>query len=220
MIAKLVTCLGAAAAAAAPAAAQPVPTWTAAPTLAQVVAAYPPRARSARVGGRAELSCRANHEGWLRDCGVLVEQPGGYGFGTAARRLAEGLRTSGRANAEDIRVSVAFDPAMLGPGPFVLQTPTWAALPSAGDFQGTFPKAANGVNSVRVVMTCDVAAGGALVGCAVDEEDPPGQGYGAGVLALAQKIRVGLWTPDGLPEVGARVSIPIRFQLSQAPPPQ
>jgi hypothetical protein len=91
---------------------------------------------------------------------------------------------------------------------------TWAALPAITDFQASFPKSENGVNHVRVVMDCSVAAGGALAGCGVESEEPGGQGYGAGALALAPKIRVGLLTGDGVPTVGARVRVPIRYELT------
>ncbi|HSV04045.1 MAG TPA: hypothetical protein VLI41_12650 [Phenylobacterium sp.] len=221
MNARLVMVLaGLLAAPAGSAAAQRPAGWIAAPNLAEVAAAYPQRARLARRAGAAELTCGVNFDGWLRDCAVLAEQPAGEGFGIAARRLAERfrtVRTSSLANGADVRLRIAFRPEMLQPGSFVVQTPAWAALPSAADFQATFPKIANDVNEVRVVMTCSVAAGGALSACAVEREDPAGQGYGAGALALAPKIRVGLWTPDGLPTVGARVRVPIRYELRPAP---
>ena len=193
-------------------AAQTPPAWVAAPTLKQVAAAYPPRARADRAAGRAELSCRPGAGGRLRDCGVVSETPGGYGFGAAARRLAEAsLRTTGASGP--VHVNVAFRPDMLGKAPVLVETTGWAALPSAADFQASFPKAANGVNHVRVLMACDVAAGGALANCALQQEEPAGLGYGAAVLALAPKFRAVLWTRDGLPTVGARVKVPIRYEL-------
>ena len=92
-------------------------------------------------------------------------------------------------------------------------------MPSAEDFQATFPKTENGVNHVRVVLGCTVEASGALGACAVAQEDPPGQGYGAGALALASKFRLSPWSTDGAPTIGAHIKLPIRYELAPAPAP-
>ena len=113
---------------------------------------------------------------------------------------------------------VTFDPAVFK-GALTITRPAWAALPTAQDFQASFPKAANGVNQVRVVLACTVADGGALAGCTVVQEEPAGQGFGAGALALAPKFRVGPWSQDGQPTIGAKVRVPIRYQLTQVAPP-
>jgi protein TonB len=89
-------------------------------------------------------------------------------------------------------------------------------MPGIQDFQATFPKTANGVNSVRVVLACTVQTDGGLGDCAVDSEEPPGQGYGQGALALAFKFRVGPWSQDGQPTLGAKLKLPIRYALTQA----
>ena len=78
--------------------------------------------------------------------------------------------------------------------------------------------AANGVNELRLALVCSAAAGGLLTGCVVDREEPAGQGYGQGALALGPKFRVGPWSLDGLPTTGARVRVPIRYQLTPVGP--
>ena len=95
--------------------------------------------------------------------------------------------------------------------------PVWAELPSVQDFQASFPKSQNGVNSVRVVLGCAVEAGGGLSGCSVAQEDPAGQGYGAGALALASKFKLAPWSQDGSPTVGAHIKLPIRYALTPTP---
>lgn len=169
------------------------------------------------MGGDAVVSCTVGYQGRLRDCAAIQENPDGLGFGTAARKLAERLRSEATHGSE-LQVKVAFRPEMLGPGPLFVPDPMWAQLPAAADFQASFPKTQNGVNHVRVVLACDVGAFGALSGCTVESEDPPGQGYGAGALALAPKFRVGPWSVSGLPTTGARVHVPIRYELQQVPP--
>jgi hypothetical protein len=193
------------------------PNWTAAPTYREVAAAYPAKARADHVGGTVQFSCTSTLSGRLGDCGELGENPTGYGFAGAARKLVERLRIDAPHDTE-VRFAIAFDPEMAGAGAGMAENPAWAAVPAVSDFQATFPKAENGVDHVRVVLDCGVVAGGRLEGCSVASETPAGEGYGAGALALAPKFRVGLMTPAGVPTVGARVQVPIRYELSPGAP--
>jgi len=196
--------------------AQPTPTWIEAPSAADVAAAYPAKAKAAGVGGTVEMTCTINREGRPRSCAVLKETPGNYAFGTAARRLAETMRVNElNLRGQDVLVPVTFNPDVLKAEGVAITKPAWSAMPALEDFQATFPKTANGVNSVRVVLACTVTNSGALGGCSVDSEDPPGQGYGQGALSLATKFRVGPWSQDGQPTAGARLKLPIRYALTQ-----
>jgi TonB family protein len=198
------------------AAAQAAPTWIEAPSAADVAAAYPAKAKAAGVGGTVEMTCTINREGRPRSCAVLKETPGNYAFGAAARRLAETMRVNElNLRGQDVMVPVTFNPDVLKAEGIAITKPAWTAMPAIEDFQATFPKTANGVNSVRVVLACTVMNSGALGGCSVDSEDPPGQGYGQGALALASKFRVGPWSQDGQPTAGARLRLPIRYELTQ-----
>jgi len=196
-------------------------TWSEAPSVADVAAAYPAKAKAAATGGMVDLSCTINHDGRPRDCAALGEKPTGLGFGYAARKLAERMKLSDASlNGKEIRIPVVFDPAVLQSAAPTVTQPAWSALPTAQDFQASFPQTANGVNTVRVALVCDVAAGGALAGCSVDREEPAGQGYGQGALALAPKFRVSPWSLQGEPTVGAKVRVPIRFELTQVAIPK
>jgi hypothetical protein len=158
-------------------------------------------------------------DGHPRDCATMVEKPSGYGFGAAAIKLAERLKADDMSlTKQNIFIPVSFDPGVLT-GAAMVTKPIWAAMPTAQDFQATFPKTENGVNHVRVVLGCTVEAGGGLGGCAVAQEDPPGQGYGAGALALASKFRLAPWSTDGAPTVGAHIKLPIRYELTPAAAP-
>lgn len=208
--------LGAAIVLAGSTASSAAPLWTAAPTYWDAVQAYPKRARAAKVGGDAVVSCTLNVTAHLQMCGVLGEAPEGYGFGNAARQLAQQLRAARGPEAQDgteLRVSLSFHPEMLGPDPYVATDPVWIDLPTAEDFRATFPTD-RGANTIRVSMVCDVAPHGLLAGCVVERETPAGQGFGAAALALAPKIRVGLLAADGTPIVGAKVKVPLRYELS------
>ena len=198
-------------AAAAPAAAQT--TWTAAPTAADMAAAYPAKARAEGVGGGVELTCTAARSGAMSDCQVLGESPRGYGFGVAARKLAGKLQAAGAIAGSEVRVPISFAPEVLKPAPMTVKTPKWTATPTASDMQALVPKQADGPNEARVTLVCDVQAGGALNGCAIDREEPAGQGFGPAVLALAPKFKADLMSVEGQPTVGAKVRLPVRFSL-------
>jgi TonB family protein len=207
----LVTAAALAAACAGPAAAQTV--WTAAPTAADAAAVYPEKAKAAGLGGGVELMCTAARNGSMTDCDVLGEAPRGYGFAQAARKLVPHLRASGVAKDSEVRVPITFSPDLAKGGPVTVKTPTWAALPSVGEMQAAVPKTEGGPNDARVTLVCDVQAGGGLSGCVVDREAPAGQGFGPAILALAPKFKVELMSAEGMPTVGAKVRVPVRFDL-------
>lgn len=195
-----------------PAAAQVV--WTAAPTAAELAAAYPEKAKAAGVGGGAVLMCTAARDGAMRDCDILAEDPRGHGFGNAARRLAETrMRAIGVAKDTEVKVSLSFPPELAKGQTFNVKTPIWTALPTVGEIQAAVPKTEGGPNNARVTLVCDVQAGGTLSGCVVDREEPAGQGFGAAILTLAPKFQVGLLSGEGMPTVGAKVRVPVRFDL-------
>ena len=196
---------------AAPAVAQTA--WIAAPTAADMAAAYPEKAKAAGVGGGVELSCTANRAGRMTDCDVLGEAPRNYGFGAAARRLTRQLQAAGVQNDTEIRVSITFAPELARGAPLTVRTPKWTAVPQVSEMQAAVPKTEGGPNDVRVTLVCDVQAGGTLSGCVVDREEPAGQGFGQAILALAPKFRVDLMSAEGMPTVGAKVRLPVRFAL-------
>jgi TonB family protein len=208
--AALVACGGAAYAAVVNTAVE----WTQAPSVSDIAAAYPPRAKAAGVGGTVTLTCEMGRDGHPRDCAALTETPSGYGFGAAARKLAETLKADDPSMIhQNIYLPMTFDAGVLT-GAATVTKPTWTALPSADDLNATFPKTQNGVNQVRVVLGCTVEAGGSLGGCSVADETPAGQGYGAGALALASKFRLAPLSTDGAPTVGAHIKLPIRYELT------
>ena len=196
------------------AAAQTAVQWAKAPTIRDMAAVYPAKAQAAGVGGDVLLSCTVRHTGALTGCAAIDEIPTGYEFGAAARRLAGDMRAAPGFGGREARLRVSFAPEVLGSSPPLLTKPVWAALPTAAEFQTTFPKTENGVNRVRIALACEVRAGGVLTDCAIQSEEPAGQGYGAGALALASKFRVEAWTADGKPTTGARVLVPIRYELT------
>lgn len=198
--------------------------WKQAPSYAEVLAAYPAKARAEKVSGSATLDCRIDEDGGISACRQLRESPEGYGFGPAARSLSgrfatpteDGKGASIAGSRVHLRVSFAAE-ALDTPFPVIGKT-DWLALPGLGDFTSVVSPAARAakVYKARVVMLCKVAAEGALADCSVQSEDPAGLGYGASAVALAPRFRLAVWTSEGLPVVGGSVRVPLRFDLEEA----
>lgn len=200
--------------------------WTEAPTYADVAVAYPSKARAARVGGRATVACGMTKEGRLKDCETLSSSPKGMGFEAAARTLARQFRLEVRtpadlAAAKDIIVHlpITFDPAMLDQATPIVGKPNWAALPRGDEILASF-QALKVDRTVRVQLRCVVQQAGYLSGCEVAAEEPKGSGAGAVALALAPRFRLSTWTAEGLPTIGASVTIPLRYEPEAGPQAQ
>ncbi|HEY0437291.1 MAG TPA: energy transducer TonB, partial [Phenylobacterium sp.] len=72
--------------------AQPAMGWAEAPSYAQVIAAYPKKAKSEGVVGRATLDCQFTAAGRVEHCQTVVEEPKGQGFADAAKALSKTFR--------------------------------------------------------------------------------------------------------------------------------
>lgn len=200
--------------------------WAAAPSYAQVAAAYPQKAREKLTEGRATLTCRFKAEGRLADCQTTAEEPKGQGFATAARRLSETF--VGPTNLVDgtptegiwTMIPFAFDLDMLDQSKRVIGRPQWAALPTGDEIIAGYPSAAAkaGVGAARVVIACEIADGGKLTDCLAQSEEPTGLGFAQAALALAGSFQAKPWTAEGLPTIGGRVRIPIRYEFPTEKP--
>jgi len=195
--------------------------WKRAPSLEDMLAAYPAKARAAKVGGSVSLDCRLNKTGGISGCDILREEPRGYGFAAAARsmkdRFSGPLVDSRGETLASARVTLAFvfPAAVLDGSAAGIGRPEWTALPSAADMAAVMPAAAvkAGAYKARVVMECQVVAEGALSGCVAKTETPLGLGYGDAAIRLSSAFRLSVWTDEGLPAIGGKVRVPIRFDL-------
>jgi len=90
------------------------PSIVTAPTGAQIQAAYPERALSDQVEGKAAMDCLVTATGKLAGCRIAGELPAGYGFGQATLDLAGDFVMKPRTVDGDavsgatVRVGVAF----------------------------------------------------------------------------------------------------------------
>lgn len=198
--------------------------WSGAPTFAEVLAAYPAKARDEKVGGMAALDCAIRKDGGLTGCRTLKETPKGYGFLGAAKRLAASFVTPTTDNTGQsiagsrAHVTITFAATALDSPSPVIGKPRWMAVPQINDLVAVLPPAAKAakVYSARVVMECQVVAEGQVDGCKVLSQEPAGLGYDQAALMLSKYFRLAVWTEEGLPTVGGSVRIPLRFDLESA----
>ncbi|HLZ75807.1 TonB family protein [Phenylobacterium sp.] len=196
--------------------------WPEAPSYAAVAAAYPAKARAARVGGRVSLDCEINREGRLFHCDTLTEEPKHEGFGDAAKALSKAFRafptlSDGKpVTGAHLQLPFVFDPAMLDAGQPVIGKAQWAALPNGQDTVAAFGKVvATGTAHAR--LACTVQQGGSVADCSVQSEDPAGTGVGQAALGLSPHFRLTTWTAEGLPTVGGTINIPLRYEAGAKP---
>jgi TonB family protein len=201
--------------------------WLEAPTYAQVVAAYPRKALDAKAGGHATLSCQFDGQGGLTDCDVIAEEPKDMGFGKAAKSLARdflGPRTDSAGKSlkgAQTQVAVTFAPQMLDTNAPVIGKPHWARLPEASSMAAAYPQAAAAAHVMtgHVTLSCLVGVAGRLTDCSVERQEPEGLGFDKAALALATDFQVSIWTTEGLPTVGGRIRVPIRYDYPEQEPP-
>lgn len=197
--------------------------WKAAPSYEEVVAAYPGKARGKQVGGRATLNCRFKADGRIGSCETATEEPKGHGFASAAKSLADrfvgpaamadGSSTAGM----DTQIPFTFAVEMLASDKRVIGKPQWRAMPSGADFAKVYPAAAvkAGVKGARIIMLCEIGAGGWLTNCFVQTEEPQGLGFDQAALGLAGSFQAKTWTAEGLPTIGGKIRLPIRYQAPE-----
>lgn len=193
------------------------PPWKAAPSLAQVEAAWP-KAAAGEDNGQAALRCRLKETGALNDCEVISELPKGKGFGKAALALADHFTVSvapGDAKiARLIQVDVPFRFRPPGAPGRQLTKPRWIQMADAEGLARAYPQAARkaGVKNGLGVVSCVVTTEGRLTDCQASREEPAGLDFAASAMIVAGSMRMNPWTTEGEPVDGQRIRLPIRFE--------
>lgn len=196
--------------------------WTEAPTIADVLAAYPAKAKVAKLRGFVSLHCHLDRHGRPDGCEVVQGEPRGQGFERAARTLAARFRLDpkelGRGSADTaVTLPIAFDADALEAA--TVGKPNWTRLPDLDELHAAFAAGKPSTGAGRAILGCTVIQGGGFADCSILSEQPGGSGLGPTAMLLKQGFRVATWSNEGLPIVGGRVAIPVRFDSPDETPP-
>ena len=197
--------------------------WSKAPTVAEVLAAYPAKARAAGLAGHTSVDCAFRKDGKVEGCEVVSEEPIANGFGIAARALAAtfvgpGPTPDGQSLARaHTLIPIVFSVSPAGEAPLLTGKLRWTAGPSVAAFETVFAPIAREMNYpvVRATVGCTVGPAGVLINCETLSEEPADHRIGAAAIGLAGKFSLGLWTETGSPTVGAKVQLPLRYNMPQ-----
>ena len=101
-----------------------------------------------------------------------------------------------------------------GPGATQDSGPDWVRKPSSDDLMAAWPTSAlNRGKSGKATLVCQTNIRGGLENCRVEDETPPGEGFGAAALLLAPSFQMKPQIKDGKPQTSS-VRIPISFASS------
>jgi hypothetical protein len=187
------------------------------------VAAYPSAALAARTPGQAIVTCKRDAIGKPHDCRTTSETPVGQGFGAAAMKLMSEAPPQGdmqpgqrlplpfrfvfRPNPPTITPDL-FHPAQLTP--YIEHAPT--AEESSRVVKGMPLSRASAVK-----IDCWIGVTGLLTDCKLLSETPPGTGMGALELKLLPLDRFALFTAEGFPATGIKITIDTSQTTERAP---
>jgi hypothetical protein len=107
---------------------------------------------------------------------------------------------------------IAFDARLLDDGKPIFGKTVVLVQPAFEDVVAA--QTANKTVSIagRAVIGCNIGAAGRLENCKVEAEEPAGSGLGQTALALKDEFRMSTWSEEGLPVIGERIRIPLRFE--------
>ena len=200
--------------------------WIAAPTADQLAQAFPGQARGVAPAGHVVLRCTVRSDGALINCDSVEETPTGKGFAAAARSLSREFRlvvdpSAMRYGSLDVDVPFDFrDPSQSARPPPEIYAPRWVRAGDPEQVAALFPQAAITAGDAHgsASVDCVVAHDGSLTACAIASEDPAGVGFGDAALRTAALMRMSVWTVQGVPVDGARITLPIRFDRPAVTP--
>jgi TonB family protein len=198
------------------------PVWSAAPTFADLGAAYPKHGE-----GRAfyvAFRCDIENNGSLANCDVKQSEPRDGGAEAAARTLIRRFRLDPKALGDRMllrpRTDVAIrliDPSSAEFRERRIAEPLWVAVVDPNSTPGIYPPqaAAKSIPTGVGIATCHVDADGTLSGCVPGKANPEGFGFSESAVKVAAVMRMRIWTQGGGPVDGAVINIPIRLNLSK-----
>jgi hypothetical protein len=199
--------------------------WRSAPTFAELARAYPAKAGGA--AGHVVFRCDLKKDGSLKNCDTLSQEPPDKGFEHAARSLLPRFQAAVPPLALPpnipVRVNVPIrlvDPQSADFTNRRIGEPSWSVFLNPARVVKLYPPeaVAKGVTTGRGTADCEVGPDGALQGCSPGTAQPEGMGFSEAASVVASTMKMNLWTQEGGPVDGAKVTIPIRFNYAPTPP--
>ena len=198
------------------------PVWASAPTFADMASVYP--AKGGGLAGYVAFRCDVKKDDSLRGCLLVREEPPRHGFESAARRLTAKFRLHpgyGLAHHRE-NVTVNLRIRIIDPtGEDYVQRrvgqPQWLVGLDPKKAVKLFPQAAiaRGLKTGLGRASCRVSAEGALADCSPLPGEPDGVGFSEAAVEIAEVMKMNLWTQEGGPVDGARLILPVRFNLAE-----
>lgn len=202
--------------------------WATKPTASQLMGVYPVAARHRPpANARAEIKCKVNEEGFLRDCQVTRQSPENMGFGAAALALSPLFRMTpkirgGKPVEGEVTIPVhwnGFENAPMPSGPVnsLVLDPPWTSTPTSAQVQAAWPAEATGAANGQVTLRCELNRTGGLTACRTLSEIPADKGFGKAARSLTPAFRVA-FAPDQVKTLSSyRVDVPFRFRDPASP---
>jgi hypothetical protein len=192
--------------------------WIEAPTAAQVVAAYPPKARKDQMrSGLISIRCTIGVTGLLINCDTSGEAPAGEGLAAAAYKLSKDFKAplkdiQGNAmRGSQVLLSFAFAPRMLDDPASARGRPVIVETLVGAESAAVFPEKAKAahIGFGEVAAICVVGDGGSMTKCKIQNETPLGMDFAEAAQKILDHTRASLWSEDGLPTLGAAMTLRI-----------
>lgn len=158
------------------------------PTDAELLATWPAAAAASKLPGDAIAACKANLDGEISDCRVMVQRPAKSGFGESLLSLAPKYRL--KPAARGARPALA-DVLISASWPIPDTAPDWRVEPKPGDFATSGNKAfLHRDGPASAYMHCLLGKLGTFYQCVVVYQDPPGIGLGQMLLRFATYLKL------------------------------
>ncbi len=169
--------------------------------------------RPAGATGLVALRCAMAADGRLTRCETLPVEPEDRRLEDAAKQLARQFQVARAANspANLSRYRVDVRIAFGGEAPAYLRRPAWTGSPSGAEVQAALEPHARAAadRSAGATADCLIGPRGALTGCRITGATSPAAG--TAVAALAERFAVRPWNDDGVPVIGGRLRLPLRY---------
>lgn len=194
--------------------------WTATPSVSDVWAAYPAKARAEKLSGRITLECTIRTSGEIGSCQSRNRDADSEVFVPAAKALATKFRAPLKfddgASTAGVRVLLPFEfQADQAQAPTFASRLPWLAIPSGEQFESELGPVltAAGAKEVRIRAECLVGPDAHLKDCSVLSSTPELAQLQGPINRLAPSFILPRWSETGSTYIGGKVVVPLKYSL-------